>query len=160
MFFLFTCSIAYRIKFLSEMGSKNSSSSAFVSISIFYYFSILNSWFNVGMFSFLCSRGLNKSSTSSSSNWLGRSKKWRFPLILRLLLLSSSSFLFLFDRFERFIWKFSSKIRSETAWKLRSLAPLKISYERFLYNSVIVLLSIDLSTPKNIPSAHRNLKRN
>ena len=83
-------------------------------------------------------------------------KNVTFFFNFKAIYLSSSSLLFLFGRVDSFIWKLISPIRSETTWKTRSLAPLEVSYERFLYNSVIAFFSIEVSSPKNIPSAHRN----
>ena len=39
---------------------------------------------------------------------------------------------------------------------VKSLSPLKDSYERFLYNFVIAFFGTDMLSPKNIPRAPRN----
>ena len=49
-------------------------------------------------------------------------------------------------------------IRSEIALKLKSLAPVKVAYERFLYNSVIAFLDSFNSAPKNMPRTPINCK--
>ena len=88
--FCFICSVAVLSTALNFcLRSKDSLSSFFVSISI-----VSASWTcssTQGCSISLCSRGLNKSSTSSSSNWSDRSKKSRSSLIWRLLSLFSSS---------------------------------------------------------------------
>ena len=88
LLFLFSCSIIYHIKFLFEVKE------LIVIFLCFYFhcFSILNLRFNVRMFNFFMLRGLNKSSTSSFSNWPDCSKKSISSLILRLLSLSSCFF--------------------------------------------------------------------
>ena len=109
----------------------------------FYRSCILNLCFNVGLFYFLCLMSLNKSSFSSSSNFSRTSGKLREFLISKLFFLSYSSFLVIFEAVAFFILKFISSTRLEIDSNSRSYAPLKVSYERFLYNSVIACSSIE-----------------
>ena len=109
----------------------------------FYRSCILNLCFNVGLFYFLCLMSLNKSSFSSSSNFSRTSGKLREFLISKLFFLSYSSFLVIFEAVAFFILKFISSPRLEIDSNSRSYAPLKVSYERFLYNSVIACSSIE-----------------
>ena len=52
--------------------------------------------------------------------------------------------------------KCNPKIRSDTRSNVKSLAPLKVSYERFLYNSVMAFFGTDILSPKNIQIAQGN----
>ena len=79
---------------------------------------------------------------------------WIFNI--KAIFLSYSFFLVIFETVSFFILKFISSIRLEIDSNSRSYVPLKVSYERFLYNSVIACSSIERWSPKDIPSAERN----
>ena len=152
MFFLFSCIIVCFVIFLIKIKKF----SALFFCFFFYCFCVLNLRFNVRMFYFLCSRSLYRSSSSSSSNLLGFSKKSCDFLMSRLLSLSCPVFLVIFKRLEFFFLKLVSPTRSKIAPNSRSLTPLDVSYERFLYSSVSVNFGIKIFSPKNISSAQRN----
>ena len=107
---------------------------------------------------FLCSRSLNNPSVTSSLNSSFFSTNLSVFSISLILVLSSSSFPFIFARVTCFIKKLSSPIRSDTLSNSWFLAPLKVSEERFLYNSVSAYFAIDDQRPKNIPSEQRKCR--
>ena len=69
---------------------------------------------------------------------------------------SSFSLLSLFARADFFMEKLNLLTRSEIASTLKSFAPLKVAYQRFLYNSVMAFLHSFTPAPKNIPRTPKN----
>ena len=49
-------------------------------------------------------------------------------------------------------------IRSGTASKFKLFSPLKVAYERFLYNSVIAFLDSVVPAPKNMSRTPKNYR--
>ena len=120
--------------------------------------SIFILWFNIGVFYFLCSKSSNLSSAISCSNGSDNGTNvvvsiisFVFFCIFYFFPVSISEGTFLIE-------KLKLLIKSEIASKLKSFAPLKVAYERFLYKSVIAFLDSLIPAPKNMPRTPKNCR--